>query len=514
MLTSVDYVVIAVYLVGVAVFGVRMAGKQTNTVDYFLGGRNLPWWLVCVSTVATETSTLTIIGLPAIAYGGSLTFMQLTLGYLLGRIVVSVYLLPRYYAGGIETTYEFLGQRYGDAMRAVASTTFLFTRLLADGVRLFASAIPIKVITDSAGYPVTYFEIIFVLAAITIFYTYIGGIKAVVWMDVVQLTLYVVAGVTAIVFLLGEVPENWLSSAVQEGKSVLFDMGAETSISAWLTQPYVLPTAVIGGAVFSMASHGTDQLMVQRLLACKSLRDSQKALVGSAILVMVQFALFLIIGLLLWSYYQGAPLDDIGVSRGDEIFPKFIVEGLPPGVSGLLLAGIIAAAMSTLSSSINSLASSSMLDLYERFSKSRHEEKQSLFISRMLTFGWGVVLVGFASLFENTSNPVVELGLTVASFTYGSLLGVFLLGIINKRTEQIDALVSFAFTIVFMVLVVFGIWHSADGGWVFVFNPGDADIAQRGLKSIAWPWYPVIGSMTTLLVGSAAAIIRTSMKRR
>ena len=265
---------------------------------------------------------------------------------------------------------------------------------------------------------------------------------------------------------------------------------------------------MIGGAVFSVASHGTDQLIVQRLLACRSLRDSQRALIGSAIVVMIQFALFLLIGVMLWSYYSGAAMPELGLSRADEVFPKYVVEGLPAGVSGLLLAGIIAAAMSTLSSTVNSLASSSLMDIYKRFGSSALDEARSLTASRLLTLIWGAVLIGFASLFEDSDNAVVELGLTIASYTYGALLGAFLLGILVKRSDQSDALVAFAVTIVAMILIIFGVWHSPDEGWVFILNPSDAEILERDLISIAWPWYPVIGSAITVAVGALTSFVR------
>jgi SSS family transporter len=508
MLTTLDYLVIAIYVIAVAVLGIRIAGHQTSTDDYFLGGRDLPWWVVCLSIVATETSTLTIIGLPAISYGGTLTFLQLTLGYLVGRTIVSLVLLPRYYERNLVTTYEFLGLRFGDGMRGVASVTFLITRLLADGVRLFATAIPLKVIAMTAGYDVSYFEIIFVLGMVTVLYTMIGGIRAVVWIDVIQLAVYFIGGMLALVLLAGQIPADWWGEAVRAGKATVFDLGLDQSLSGILTEAYVLPTAVIGGAVFSVASHGTDQLIVQRLLACRSLRDSQRALVGSAIVVMVQFALFLLIGLMLWSHYGGATLPELGLSRADEVFPKFIVEGLPAGVSGLLLVGIIAAAMSTLSSTVNSLASSSLMDIYKRFAKSDLDQRRSLTASRLLTLFWGGVLIGFASLFENTNNAVVELGLTIASYTYGALLGVFLLGILIKRSEQLDALVAFAVTIVAMMAIIFGVWHSPADGWVFTLNPSDAEVLEHDLKSIAWPWFPLIGSTITILVGALTTAVR------
>ena len=509
MLTWLDYVIIVIYLLGVAVLGLRLAGAQVSTSDYFLGGRNLPWWVVCFSTVATETSTLTVIGLPAVAYGGTLAFLQITLGYLAGRIIVSLVLLPRYYAGGFQTTYGYLGERFGGGMRVAASVTFLVTRLLADGVRLFATAIPIKVIAATAGMDLGYPAIVVALMAVTLVYTYFGGIKAVVWVDTVQLVLYLLAGVVAIAFLIQEIPAGWFRDAFAAGKTRVVDLGLtgdrDVTLANWLTNPYTLPAALLGGAVFSMASHGTDQLMVQRLLACRSLRDSQKALVASAFLVMLQFAIFLLVGLLLWSFYGAAEMSELGLSRADEVFPKFVIEGLPPGVSGLLLAGIVAAAMSTLSSSVNSLASSSMLDLYERF---RPRRENSLTVPRLLTLFWAFALSLFASVLSDSSGTVIELGLGIASFTYGALLGVFLLGIANRRSRQSDAIVAFVSTVAVLVLAVFGVWYGSSGEWLFAFRPADEEIASLGLRPIAWPWFPVLGSCVTLLVGSGTALFR------
>ena len=506
MLTTVDYVVIVLYLLGVAAFGILAGGRQESTADYFLGSRDLPWWAVCFSVVATETSTLTVIGIPAVAYGGSLTFLQITFGYLIGRLAVSVYFLPRYYAGKLNTAYAFLGNRYGDSMRATASVTFLVTRLLADGVRLFATAIPLKVIFDTAGFSVSYFEIILVIGVITAIYTLIGGIKAVVWMDVVQMLLYIGGAALAIGLLLGEVPSGWWQNAVAAGKTQILDFGSEQSWGRWFTQPYTFVAAIVGGGFLSMASHGTDQLIVQRLLACRSKSDSQKALIGSALVVMLQFALFLAVGLLLWGYYDGASIDTLGLQRGDEIFPKYIIEGLPPGVSGLLLAGIVAAAMSSLSSSLNALASSSMNDLYEHVVGAPMNPDRGLLISRGLTLFWGVVFIGFASLFQDSNNPVVELGLSIASFTYGGLLGAFLLGLWHDGTRQADALIAFVVSIGAMVLIIFGVWHSPSQGWMFVLSPSDAYVQEASLRTIGWPWYTAIGAGINLAVGSLLAL--------
>lgn len=506
MLTIVDYIVIVAYLAGVAIFGIWSGGRQESTTDYFLGGRDLPWWAVCFSVVATETSTLTVIGIPAVSYGGSLTFLQLTFGYLIGRIIVSLIFLPRYYRGNLATAYAFLGDRYGDTMRGAASITFLITRLLADGVRLFATAIPIKVIADSVGLEMSYLAIITLIALVTVVYTLIGGIKAVVWMDVVQMLVYIGGAIGAIAVLLGRVPGDWWTLAAAEGKTEIINMAFDQTLSEWITSPYTFFTAVIGGAIFSMASHGTDQLIVQRLLTCRNLGDSKKALIGSGVVVMLQFGLFLFVGLLLWARYEGAAIADLGLTRADEVFPKFIIEGLPPGVSGLLLAGIVAAAMSTLSSSLNSLASSTMLDLYERIKGKAMAQDRALLASRAFTLVWGIVFIFFASLFQEQDNPVVELGLAIASFTYGGLLGVFLLGLLNKATNQVDALISFVFTIALMVWVIFAVWYSPQEGWIIILNPSDETIAREGLSTIGWPWYTVIGAAVHLVVGSLLAL--------
>ena len=446
--------------------------------------------------------------MPAIAFGGSLTFLQLTLGYLLGRIVVSIVLLPRYFSGEFSTAYSFLGERFGTQAQGFASLTFLVTRLLADGVRLFATAIPIRLIALSAGLDISYFQIIVLIGVLTIIYTMIGGIKAVIWMDVIQMTVYVGGAFLALIVLLFDAPAGWWQSAAEAGKTPVIDPALNEGWVDILTQPYAFVTAVVGGAIFSMASHGADQLIVQRLLACKNLAESKRALIGSGIAVMVQFVLFLGVGLLLWVYYEGATVSALGLSRADEVFPKFIIEGLPAGVSGIILAGIIAAAMSTLSSSLNALASSSMMDLYEKWGQKSISEQFRLKQARIFTVIWGVIFILFASLFEDQNNPVVELGLAIASFTYGGLLGLFVLGLLNRRAGQLEAVIAFGVTICCMVLIIFGVWHSDDMGWLFNFNPSDEYIAAHGLRSIAWPWYTTIGTLLTWIFGSIGALVR------
>jgi SSS family solute:Na+ symporter len=513
MITTLDVAVLVLYLVGVAVFGIVAGGRQKSGTDYFLGGRDMPWWAICFSIVATETSTLTVIGIPAVAYLGGLAFLQLTLGYLLGRIGVAILFVPRYFDGSLVSAYGLLGKRFGNRMRATASVTFMVTRLLADGVRLFAGAIPIKVIAQSAGWSISYFEIILAIGLVTIAYTYVGGLKAVIWMDVVQMVLYVGGALLAVVLLMRHVDSAALSEVLNSDKARIFVSGSDLSFSEWLTQPYTFVTAVVGGGIFSLASHGTDQLIVQRLLACRTQRESKMAVVSSAVLVMFQFSIFLFVGLLLWLFYDHAPLTELGLSRGDEVFPKFIVEEMPAGVSGLLIAGILAAAMSTLSSSLNALASTSVSDIYERF-KSDLSATEMLKVSRIFTLLWGLVFIGFANLFESQTSPVVELGLAIASFTYGGLLGAFLLGILNKNARERDALIAFAFTIAFMVWVIFGVWYSQElQTWIIEFYPSEATKSEFGLRGIAWPWYTAIGAAVLMLTSSIIRIVAPGSER-
>ena len=375
---TVDLVVIGVYLVAMPALGLLLSGRQRSAKDYFVGGSGLPWWAVCFSVVATETSTLTVISVPTVAYLGTFTYLQLSIGYLIGRVIVAFVLLPKYYAGNLVSAYEFLGQRFGAGLQGTASVTFLITRLLADGLRLFATAIPVKVMLEVFGLSVSYWQIVLALSVLTVIYTYLGGIKAVVWVDAIQMFVYVAGAVLAAVVLAGELPGDWVSTAWEAGKFQLFDFG-----SSIVTEQYAFFTAVIGGAVFAMASHGADQLMVQRLLSCRNLRDSQLALITSGVVVAVQFALFLFIGTQLWSFYQGADPASLGMGSDDELFPRFIVTELPPGVSGLLIAGILAAAMSTLSSSLNSLSTSTVSDLYQRFGKRKLDDATVLRMGKL-----------------------------------------------------------------------------------------------------------------------------------
>lgn len=498
--TALDYLIIILYLAGVTAFGLVLSGKQRTTSDYFLGGKRIPWWAVLFSVVATETSTLTFISIPAVAYGGSLTFLQITLGYILGRTVVSLILLPRYFQGKLSTAYEFLGKRFGSSVRIFTSSTFMLTRLLADGVRLFASAIPIAIILRLAGIRMADFQIyviaICMIASITLIYTFLGGIKAVIWMDVIQMFVYISGAAAAIIILISRLPGG-LAGALDLSRSLgklnFLDLGMGLSFKEFIAQPYTLLIALIGGGVFSIASHGTDQLIVQRLLATKDLRSSQKALVGSGIVVFFQFALFLFIGLLLFAFYSGLSPAELGLASQDEIFAKFITEEMPTGLAGLIIAAILAAAMSTLSSSVNSLASATTLDIFKPLWGKKNTDAEDLKISRRATIFWGIVITASALVFAliqirgGSDQPaVVELGLSIASYTYGGLLGAFLLGLMSNRLESRDALTGFFTGLTALLFLVKGPIQN----WL----PGD------GL-TIAWPLYTLVGAAIVVLVG-------------
>ncbi len=485
MLDGLDLTVIVVYLVGSAGIGLWLSGRQSNVKGYFLGNRELPWWAVTLSVVATETSALTVISTPAIAYLGDLSFLQLAIGYLLGRIVVAFVLLPKYYAGEMVTAYAYLGKRFGGTMQGTASVTFLLTRLLADGVRMYAAAIPLKFILDGLGADISYFWIITVLSLVTVAYTYVGGIRAVVWVDVFQMGVYVLGGIIALTVLADQTSGFW-GEAVDAGKTQMFDFSSDI-----VTAPYAFVTAIFGGALLSMASHGADQIVVQRLLTCRSRADAQRAVIASGVIVFVQFGLFLVVGLALWSYYGGKSPEDLGqVASGDELFPTFIVEDLPSGIAGLLLAGILAAAMSTLSSSLNALSSSTMTDLIARLRSTPLADSEALSISRLTTLIWGLVFIVFGNLFVGDDTPVLELGLSVASVTYGGLLGAFFLGIFVRRASQLDAMVAFCVAVAAMA-------------WLFVYQQW---VITDGEIILGFTWFTAIGVAITMVIGTLLSL--------
>ncbi len=460
-------------MIAITAFGKIIGGKQKTVKDYFIGRQEVPWWVISFSIVAAETSTLTFISIPGLAYLTNLNFLQVTFGYLIGRIIVAQFFLPAYYKGELSTAYSYLDSRFGNKTRSLASVTFLFTRIAADGVRLFATAIPLYLMLD-----ISPAIAIVIIAVVALLYTFTGGVKGVIWVDAIQLIIYIGGAFLALFYLISNIPGNIseiFSSSEISSKLSVFNLGFEKSFSGFFSQPYTLLSGLIGGAFLSMSSHGTDQLIVQRLLAAKNLSESKKAIVTTGFIIIFQFALFLIVGVLLYAYY--GPLN----VKSDEIFPKFIIEVLPSGVKGIIIAGLFAAALSTLAGSITSLSSSVMLDLYIPLKKSV-DEKKNLLISKSLTIFWAVMLIFSAFIFMESSNTVVELALSIASFTYGGLLGTFLLGLSNKKIKQNHAIAGFISAIVFMSFII-------------VFNV------------VAWTWYILIGVCITLFVGNILELI-------
>ncbi|MEX2532034.1 MAG: sodium:solute symporter [Gemmatimonadota bacterium] len=463
-----DLFVLLAYLLGVTAWGAWLGRNQRSGSDYFLGNRDLPWGAVSLSVVATETSTLTFLSIPGVSYLGHLGFLQLTFGYLAGRIVVSLILLPAYYRGQIPTAYALLEQRFGTGARRFTSGIFMVTRLLADSVRLFATAIPLALITGWP-YPVS----IAVIGILTLVYTYFGGIRAVVWVDVLQMALYLVGALCALFFLQTLIPGGWgaaLAAAGAEGKLQWFDASLDPAL------PYTIWAGLLGGGFLSMASHGTDQLIVQRLLTCRDRSAAQKALIGSGFLVIFQFALFLLVGIGLWAFYEGRPFD-----VSDAIFATFIIDELPAGLTGLLIAGVFAAAMSSLSSSINSLASASAYDFWAPITGVSDDDVRTLRAGRVFTLIWAILLIGVAILYVPMSedSTAVEVALTIASLVYGGLLGAFALGVLDPRARQFGVIVGISAGVLFVT----GLW---------MWSP----------VVIGWPWFVPIGTAVTMTVGA------------
>lgn len=477
----IDYFIIAVYLLGVTAAGMYIGKAQKDVQDYFLGGRTMSWWSVGFSIVASETSTLTFISIPGLAYKSNMHFLQVAIGYFIGRLLVSVIFIPAYYKGHLETAYDFLGKRFGLPLRKFTSTVFISTRVLASGVRLFATAIPVHIIT---GWD--YATCIVIIGGFTLLYTYVGGLKAVVTMDVVQLFIYLAGAAAAMVIILQHLPNGWADvvrfSTINGNKFEIFNFTTGNNWYEFFSSPYTIMGGLLGGTFLTMASHGTDQLLVQRLLGCKNKRDSQKALMLDAAFIVLQFAFFLILGLCLFAFYQGKPYPEMGFKSSDEIFPRFIIENLPHGLSGLVIAGVLASAMGSLSSSISSLASSTYLDLFKRKENPVDSGKKALFWPRLFTLLWGIVLIGGAMLFTDTKNPVVELGLRIASFTSGSLLGVFFLGLLSSRVTQRDAFVGFITGLLTMITVL-------------------------QVTKIDFTWHTLIGSSATIAAGILSSYV-------
>ncbi len=472
-LDKLDLTIIALYLAGITLFGLTFRRKQRSLRDYFLADRDIPWWAISLSIVAAETSTLTIISIPGLAYDSNLMFLQVVMGYVVGRVMISFLLLPHYFRGELYTAYELIERRFGKKLRSLTAGLFLITRAAAEGVRVYAVSIVVAIALGTGE-----IASIAIITGLTLIYTFEGGLAAVIWTDVVQTVIYVGGTLVGLFTILHLVPGGWPAiHNITESTSKLrvFDF----TLDFW--RPYTFWAGLIGGAFLTTASHGTDQLIVQRLLAARNQRQSVAALLSSGMAILAQFALFLLVGVMLFAFYH-VPSATFG--KADRIYPTFIITQMPHGISGLLIAAILAAAMSNLSAALNSLSSSSIIDFYLQ----RHpqiDERRKIRLSRIATLLWAILLFGLAVLSLHKVGRVIEVGLQIASVAYGALLGVFLLGVLTRRANQSGAILGMLC------------------GFV-------AELYLWGYTRVPWTWYVVIGTAITFAVGYGASRISVS----
>ena len=486
-LEAADWLVILVYLVGIIALGLWFGKDQKNTRDYFLGSRRIPWWGVGLSIVATETSALTFMGVPALAYGTNLGFIQIIIGYVIARVVLAIAVVPHYFKGEIYSPYQLFSEAFGPAARRTAAAFFLMAGTLAAGVRVYVTCIPIKLIlaTDrwiqgSDGILLA----ILLFVGLSLIYTYVGGIKAVVWTDAVQFFLFMAGGVFTLLYI----PQLF-----DGGFAEVFSRAAKGGKLDWLNLrfslalPYNLWMGIIGGTVHVLSSHGADQLLVQRVLTCKSVADGRKSLILSAAIIFPLFLVFLLTGAVLWVYYQQFPLaipvpeTTAGVSKNDYIYPIFILTAVPPVMKGFMIVAILSAAMSSVSSALSALASVSTMDLLKGLSREERSEKHYLRISRYSTLGWAVGLIAVA--YASREVPfVLNAAFALTGLTSGALLGGLLAALFMKKGSAVPVITGMLSSLVAMILIQ--------------------------LKTeVAWPWYTLLGATVTLVVSCLARVL-------
>jgi Na+/proline symporter len=494
---TLDLIILFAYLIGTVLFGSWFSRRQRRGMkEYFVAGKRVPWWAIMASVVSTETSSLTFVSVPGLAFIGNFTFLQLVIGYMFGRLAVTLIFVPLYFRGELLTVYQLLGQRFGDSVRRLASTLFLITRSVADGFRLYLTglvlaavilALPGSEAAARSWVPALDPTLTIILVSVlvmgvaTIIFSYFGGIDAVIWTDVTQLGIYLIGAFVAAFILLGAIPGGLgevISAGGAAGKFTLLDFTLD------ITKSNTFWAGLIGGAFLATATHGTDQLMVQRYLCGDSPKEARKALLVSGVVVFAQFALFLFIGAMLYVFYTGYAASETaafvvdGRIRADRVFPHFIVNHLPTGVVGLVIAAIAAAAFT---SSLNSQAATTMADFYAPMTGGKKTEAHYLKASKLLTAMWGFVQIAtgmFAAFYLTRS--MVDQVLDIQSFTNGVILGIFFLGTFTKRVQSTPAIIGIVVGAAVMLLVKFR-------------------------TPVSWQWYVLIGSVTTFMVGWLAS---------
>jgi SSS family transporter len=455
------------YVAAITAFGARLGRRGRSVQDYFLASRAVPWWAIACCIVATETSTLTFVGVPGLAYTGNWTFLQLALGYVLGRLLVALILLPAYFKGELFTSYELLHKRFGGgAVRAAAAAIFLLYRTLGDGIRLHAAALVLAV---AAGVPE--WSCIALLGFAMVLYTEEGGVKATVWTDTVQMFVYLAGALVCVVSLARALPggvSGAMTAAAAAGKLRVLDTAFD------MREPYTLWAGVIGGIFLTLATHGTDHYVVQRLLVARSRRAAATGLILSGVLVFAQFVLFLLLGTLLWAYYAGRAFP-----RGDDVLPTFVATALPGGWTGFILAAIVAAALSP---SLNSMASTTVRDFYLPFVRPEASDAQQMRVARAFTVIWGLLQMGVALLARNVDSALNE-GLAALGYASGPTVGAFLLGVLTRRANASGTLAGML------------------AGLAVSLSVGKLAPLVFGLPGVAWTWNVAVGASVTFAVG-------------
>ena len=480
-----DWAVIVVYLLGIIGLGIWFGKDQRNTRDYFLGSKNIPWWGIGFSIVATETSALTIISVPAMAYGGNISFIQIIFGYVIARIVLAIVMVPHYLKGEIYSPYQLLEGAFGAPARKLAAGFFLVNETLGAGVRVYVASIPLnlmlgeKILSMGTGDPI--FGAIFVFVVISLVYTYIGGVKAVIWTDAVQFFLFLGGGLFTFFYI---------PALIEGGMAETFRKAYTGWKLQWfnpqfsLAMPFNIWMGLIGATFVVLSSHGAEQLIVQRVLACKTVADGRKSLILSAVIIFPLFLMFLLVGAMLWVYYQEHPRPMPHVTANDYIYPIFMVTAMPHVAKGFLIVAILAAAMSSVSSTLNALSSVSTMDFVKAMTGGKQSEDFYLRFSKGSTVVWAGALVLVAYLSREVEY-VLNAAFSLRGLTSGALLGSLLLVLFWRKGGYIPVMVGMVGSFVAMLFI-------SQLEWVVSRAP-----ALQTAK-IAWPWYTLIGTAMTV----------------
>jgi SSS family transporter len=491
-LGNADWLVIALYLMGIVIFGSWCGKDQNNTRDYFLGGKNIPWWGIGLSIVAAETSALTIIGVPSMAFGGDMVFIQMIIGYVIARILLAIVLVPHYFKGEIYSPYQLFADRLGISSQRAAAGCFLIGETLAAGVRVYVVSIPIQLMLG-----IGVLEAIVLFVVLSMIYTVIGGVKAVIWTDAIQFVLFLAGGVFTLVYI---------PSILEGGLPAIYEQAAASGKLHWLNSgfswsaPFNIWMGVIGGTVMVLSSHGAEQLIVQRVLACKNVADGRKALILSAVMIFPLFLIFLLVGIMLWVFYQShpfaIPLPETrpGLKANDYVYPIFMLTETPPVLKGFLIVAILSAAMSSVSSALTSLASVSTMDFVKRLMPNR-DDVFFLKFSKESTVFWAAALIGVA-YWSRTAEFVLNAAFTLRGLTSGALLGGLIMAVFTRKSDSTPVVTGMGVSLAAMIAL--SQWR-----WM--------DSATGKETGIFWPWFTLIGTSITLAVAFAT---RTMLSRR